>query len=144
MANSRFAYVRSSELSDVLLPSTFLIIRLDGKGFTKFSRSHAFAKPNDSRALELMNAAARRVARGREMNSECGMAFGESDEYSLSLSFQLTRATGLLMGSVGRVGSCFEGLVNSLVEEPSKSTPSPFDASTGTDSGVPTNERTAS
>ncbi|GAA6033632.1 hypothetical protein JCM8097_004358 [Rhodosporidiobolus ruineniae] len=82
MAGSRFAYVRGFELPDPLLPSTFFIIRLDGKGFHGFSDLHRFDKPNDVNALELMNRAAMRVVGGRELNGECVLAFGESDEYS--------------------------------------------------------------
>lgn len=37
MANSRFGYVRQSELDDRLLPQTYAVLRLDGKGFTKFA-----------------------------------------------------------------------------------------------------------
>jgi tRNA(His) guanylyltransferase len=59
MANSRFAYVRNYEQPDVLLPNTFIVVRLDGKSFHRFSEQHSFVKPNDRRALELMNAAAR-------------------------------------------------------------------------------------
>ncbi|GAA6014876.1 hypothetical protein JCM10207_002209 [Rhodosporidiobolus poonsookiae] len=82
MAGSRYAYVRAFELPDPLLPSTFFIIRLDGKGFHGFSKAHNFDKPNDVNALTLMNEAAKRVVGGRELNGECVMAFGESDEYS--------------------------------------------------------------
>lgn len=81
MAGSRYAYVRSFELPDPLLPSTFLVIRLDGKGFHAFSTAHSFDKPNDVNALELMNAAAKRTMEGRELLGECVMGFGESDEF---------------------------------------------------------------
>ncbi|BGP39190.1 tRNA-His guanylyltransferase [Rhodotorula kratochvilovae] len=82
MAGSRYAYVKSFELADPLLPSTFFVIRIDGKGFHGFSKLHNFDKPNDVRALTLMNEAARRVVGGKELNGECVIAFGESDEYS--------------------------------------------------------------
>ncbi|KAK4055707.1 tRNA-His guanylyltransferase [Microbotryomycetes sp. JL201] len=82
MANTRFAYVRTFEQPDSLLPSTFFVIRLDGKGFHKFSASHQFEKPNDERALRLMNEAAKRVVQGKELMGDCVVAFGESDEYS--------------------------------------------------------------
>lgn len=81
MAGSRYEYVKRFELPDPLLPSTFFIIRLDGKGFHGFSKAHDFAKPNDTNALTIMNEAAKRVVGGRELNGECVMAFGESDEY---------------------------------------------------------------
>ncbi|KAK4056578.1 tRNA-His guanylyltransferase [Microbotryomycetes sp. JL221] len=82
MANTRFAYVRLYEQADSLLPNTFFVIRIDGKGFHKFSTSHNFDKPNDERALRLMNDAATRVVNGKELMGDCILAFGESDEYS--------------------------------------------------------------
>jgi hypothetical protein len=36
MAGSRFAYVRSFELPDPLLPHTFILFRLDGHSFHKY------------------------------------------------------------------------------------------------------------
>ena len=33
MAGSRFAYVRKYELSDALLPGTFMVLRIDGHAF---------------------------------------------------------------------------------------------------------------
>lgn len=35
MANSKYEYVRRYELQDPLLPSCFIVVRIDGKGFTK-------------------------------------------------------------------------------------------------------------
>lgn len=37
MAGSRYAYVRDFELADVALPRTFLVVRIDGKGFHKYA-----------------------------------------------------------------------------------------------------------
>ena len=36
MAVSRFAYVRDFELPDLLLPGTFIILRVDGHAFQKY------------------------------------------------------------------------------------------------------------
>ena len=36
MANSKYEYVRTFELDDTLLPGCFIVIRVDGKGFTKW------------------------------------------------------------------------------------------------------------
>lgn len=36
MAGTRFAYVRSFELPDPLLPNTFIVVRIDGHGFHRF------------------------------------------------------------------------------------------------------------
>lgn len=35
MANSKYEYVKRFELDDSLLPGCWIVIRLDGKGFTK-------------------------------------------------------------------------------------------------------------
>ncbi|KAF8577581.1 tRNAHis guanylyltransferase [Ramaria rubella] len=82
MAGSRFAYVKSFELPDPLLPNTFLVARLDGHAFHRFSETHAFVKPNDERALQLMDHAARAVM---EEYRDIVLAFGESDEFSFML-----------------------------------------------------------
>ncbi|KAK3393736.1 Thg1 C terminal domain-containing protein [Podospora didyma] len=79
MANSRFEYVKNFELSDQLLPNTWVVVRIDGRGFTKFANKYSFEKPNDKRALELMNAAARTVV--TEI-PDITIAYGVSDEYS--------------------------------------------------------------
>lgn len=79
MAKSTFEYVKKFEVDDSLLPNTWIVVRLDGKCFHKFSDDHNFAKPNDIRALKLMNYAAFTIL--REFNDVL-MAFGQSDEYS--------------------------------------------------------------
>jgi tRNAHis guanylyltransferase len=85
MAASRFAYVRNFELPDPLLPATFIIFRIDGHSFHRFSDVHTFAKPNDSRALQLMDHAARSLM---DEYSDIVLGFGESDEYRyLSIYF---------------------------------------------------------
>lgn len=81
MANSRYGYVKAYEAESVLLPGCWIVVRLDGKGFTKcvkvlivcrsqwqplkltlerrrFAAAHKFEKPNDARALALMDRAA--------------------------------------------------------------------------------------
>jgi tRNA(His) guanylyltransferase len=98
MAKSRFEYVRNFELPDALLPNTFVLVRVDGRGFHKsvclssksnlqrqfmsdtcrFSDAHDFTKPNDVPALDLMNRAARAVMEGLP---DVILAFGESDEF---------------------------------------------------------------
>ncbi|KAJ5551749.1 hypothetical protein N7461_006447 [Penicillium sp. DV-2018c] len=79
MANSRFEYVKSFEQPDVLLPNTWIVVRIDGRGFHKLSDHYSFAKPNDRAALDLMNAAAVEVM--KELPDLC-IAYGVSDEYS--------------------------------------------------------------
>ncbi len=62
------------------LPPPVSVVRIDGKGFTKFTRAHGFSKPNDSEGLHLMNAAACAVM--REFPFDIVLGFGQSDEYS--------------------------------------------------------------
>ncbi|KAF5329950.1 hypothetical protein D9611_010502 [Ephemerocybe angulata] len=104
MANSKYGYVKNFELPDPVLPDTFMLFRLDGHSFhrflnslaalprsdanTRFTDVHGFEKPNDVRALELMDHAARSVM---EEYPDIVLAFGESDEYS----FLLKRSTSL-------------------------------------------------
>ncbi|KAF4251943.1 Glucose-responsive transcription factor [Aspergillus fumigatus] len=79
MANSKYEYVKSFEQPDVLLPNTWIVVRIDGRGFHKLSDRYGFIKPNDRRALDLMNAAAVEVM--KELPDLC-IAYGVSDEYS--------------------------------------------------------------
>lgn len=95
MANSRYEYVKAFEQSATLLPNTYIVVRIDGRGFHKpvlllwalsclalivcrLSTRYGFAKPNDLRALELMNAAAEAVL--KEL-PDISCAYGISDEY---------------------------------------------------------------
>lgn len=82
MACSRFEYVRKFEQHATLLPGTWIVLRLDGRGFTRFTTVHKYAKPNDVRGLGLMNAAARTVL---SEFKDVVLAFGSSDEYSFVL-----------------------------------------------------------
>lgn len=47
MANSRFDYVRNFEQDDTILPNCWIVVRIDGKAFHKFTQKHDFIKPND-------------------------------------------------------------------------------------------------
>ncbi|KAL4195185.1 hypothetical protein AMTRI_Chr05g63320 [Amborella trichopoda] len=66
MANSRYEYVKSFELPDNLLPSTWII-------------AHEFEKPNDENALMLMNSCAISLL---EDFLDIVFAYGVSDGYS--------------------------------------------------------------
>ncbi|CUM64159.1 uncharacterized protein PRCAT00001751001 [Priceomyces carsonii] len=82
MAHSRFEYVKEFEKENYLLPDTFIVIRVDGKGFHKFSEKYNFQKPNDIRALNVMNRASEKVVR---QFPDILLAYGDSDEYSFLL-----------------------------------------------------------
>ncbi|KIK70375.1 hypothetical protein GYMLUDRAFT_148632 [Collybiopsis luxurians FD-317 M1] len=106
MAGSRFAYVKKFELPDALLPSTFMVLRLDGHSFHRFSDEHGFTKPNDSRALQLMDHAAKSLM---EEYGDIGLAFGESDEYS----FLLRKSTELYNRRQSKIVSTLTSLFTS-------------------------------
>lgn len=69
----------------------------------RFSARHAFTKPNDAQALELMNEAARQVMHA--FKGHITLAFGESDEYSFLIDKDSTlynrrqRYVAMLTGS---------------------------------------------
>ena len=37
MANSKFEYVKYFEIDNKLLNNTYIVVRIDGKGFTKYN-----------------------------------------------------------------------------------------------------------
>ncbi|KAK1305863.1 tRNA(His) guanylyltransferase 1 [Acorus calamus] len=82
MANSKYEYVKKFELDDRLPPSNWLVVRIDGCSFHRFSAVHEFEKPNDERALNLMNACASAML---EQFPDIVFAYGVSDEYSFIL-----------------------------------------------------------
>ena len=82
MAKSRFEYVKNFEQDDCCLLNTWLVVRLDGDAFTKFTTAHGFEKPNDIRALNLMNKCAMQII---EKYNDIIIAYGQSDEYSFVL-----------------------------------------------------------
>ncbi|KAH6569221.1 hypothetical protein BASA50_002862 [Batrachochytrium salamandrivorans] len=79
MAASRFEYVRLFEQSTALLRNTWIVVRIDGHGFHRFSKVHNFVKPNDSRSLKLLNHCAATVM--QEFN-DIVISYGQSDEFS--------------------------------------------------------------
>lgn len=82
MAKSRYEYVKEFERENFLLPDTYVVIRVDGKGFHKFSEAYEFEKPNDLGALQVMNRAALKIM---ESFPDVLLAYGDSDEYSFLL-----------------------------------------------------------
>ncbi|SCU90859.1 LADA_0F06788g1_1 [Lachancea dasiensis] len=107
MAKSRFEYVRQFETHCTLLPETYIVVRIDGKKFHEFSKHYDFEKPNDARALRLMNACAKNVVLKYRNDIIC--AFGESDEYS----FILRKDTVLFKRRHDKLSSLFVSLFSS-------------------------------
>ncbi|KAL8212140.1 UNVERIFIED_CONTAM: tRNA-histidine guanylyltransferase 1-like [Gekko kuhli] len=79
MAKSKFEYVRDFETDDTCLPNCWVVVRLDGRSFHRFAEQHGFRKPNDDRALHLMNKCAQTVMQELE---DIIISYGQSDEYS--------------------------------------------------------------
>lgn len=106
MAKSKFEYVKQFETDDRLLPNCWIVVRIDGKGFHKFSEKHCFEKPNDHRALWLMNRAAVTVM---EEFKDVVISYGQSDEYS----FVLRKSTDLYNRRRSKISSCINSLFTS-------------------------------
>jgi tRNA(His) guanylyltransferase len=79
MAKSKFEYVKGFEKMEKLLNNTFIVVRVDGHSFHKFSAAHQFQKPNDLRSIQLMTASAQAVMLEFD---QIILAYGQSDEYS--------------------------------------------------------------
>lgn len=128
MAKSSFEYVKMFESTDSLLPNTWIVIRLDGKCFHKFSDDHNFSKPNDLRALNLMNYAAYIVM--KEFN-DILIGFGQSDEYSFIFKKETTlykrRAAKLLTTINSKFSSSYVFYWNKFFGEDELKYPPTFD-----------------
>ncbi|XP_050428195.1 probable tRNA(His) guanylyltransferase [Adelges cooleyi] len=82
MAKSKYEYVREFESEDKCLPNCWIVVRLDGRSFHRFTASHKFEKPNDKKALDLMNRSAAAVMKELQ---DVQLAYGQSDEFSFVL-----------------------------------------------------------
>ncbi|KAJ3107975.1 tRNA-histidine guanylyltransferase 1-like [Phlyctochytrium planicorne] len=87
MAKSKYEYVKTFEQHTVCLPRTYIVVRVDGHAFHRFTHVHKFQKPNDERGLNLANEAAAHVV--TEMQ-DILMAYGQSDEYSFVFNKRTT------------------------------------------------------
>ena len=106
MAKSKYEYVKEYEQSTPLLPGCYIVVRVDGRGFTKFCESLNMEKPNDLRGIELMNEAAKTVM---ENFKDIVMAYGQSDEFS----FIFKKNTKLFNRRGDKILSCIVSLFSS-------------------------------
>ncbi|CAL9037353.1 tRNA(His) guanylyltransferase 1 isoform X2 [Musa acuminata AAA Group] len=108
MANSKYEYVKKFETDDRLPPSSWIVVRIDGCHFHQFSAEHAFEKPNDENALNLMNSCAVSML---EQFPDIVFAYGVSDEYSFiwkeTTQFYQRRSSKLLSLSVSYFTSVY-------------------------------------
>ena len=81
MSNSKFEYVKSFENKNDLLKNTYIVIRIDGKGFTKFTDAHQYKKPNEIKGIKVMALAGLSVM---ESFPEIFLGYGQSDEFSFA------------------------------------------------------------
>lgn len=86
MANSKYEYVKLFEVDDEVMLPNLIVVRVDGVDFRRFSEVHGFVKPNDEKALELMNCCAMATM---EMFSDVIFSYGFNDEYRCSVSWLL-------------------------------------------------------
>ncbi|XP_031386624.1 tRNA(His) guanylyltransferase 1-like isoform X3 [Punica granatum] len=97
MANSKYEYVKSYEFEDEIMQPNLIVVRLDGRNFERFSEIHEFEKPNDVRALNLMNSCATAVV---EEYPDIVFSYGFDDEYSFvfkkTSNFYQRRASKML------------------------------------------------
>ncbi|XP_050292459.1 tRNA(His) guanylyltransferase 1-like isoform X1 [Quercus robur] len=101
-------FVRSFQFENKLMPSTWIVIRIDGCHFHRFSEVHEFEKPNDKQALNLMNSCAVAVL---EEIQDIIFTYGVSDEYSFVLKkdsqFYQRRASEIVSVTVSFFSSMY-------------------------------------
>ena len=106
MAKSKYEYVKTFEKADGLLPGCYMVCRVDGRSFHRFSDDHFFRKPNDDRAIQLMNRCALEVMK---MFSDVIVAIGMSDEFS----FVFQKDTDLFQRRESKINSSLVSLFTS-------------------------------
>ncbi len=108
MACSKFEYVKQFEKNDACLLNTWMVVRIDGHSFHRFTHEHNFAKPNDDRGLSLLNHCAQQVM---ENFKDIVVAYGQSDEYSFVFRRSCTvyerRESKLVSNVVSLFTSCY-------------------------------------
>ena len=99
MAKSSFEYVKQYEIEEKLLLNTFIVLRIDGRGFHEFSDAFCLEKPNDKRLIKLFNKCSREILKKFD---EIVLAYGQSDEYS----FAFRRTANLFNRRRDKILSC--------------------------------------
>ncbi|XP_056850537.1 tRNA(His) guanylyltransferase 1-like isoform X2 [Raphanus sativus] len=79
MANSKYEYVKSFELEDEVMFPNLIVVRINGRDFSRFSQVYEFEKPNDEAALNLMYSCSSAIL---EEYLDIIFAYGSSDEYN--------------------------------------------------------------
>jgi len=103
MANSKFEYVKGFEEQTMCLKETYMVVRIDGRAFTKMCAIHEFEKPNDKNALNLMNKAAMVVM---DKFEDIFLGYGQSDEYS----FVFKKSSDVFERRIVKITTCMASL----------------------------------
>ena len=98
--------MKEFERSVELLQHTYIVVRVDGRGFTGFCDTHGFEKPNDLRGIKLMTKCAKEVMKNF---NEIVIAYGDSDEFS----FVFKRSAKVFNRREDKILSCVLSLYSS-------------------------------
>ncbi|KAG5529284.1 hypothetical protein RHGRI_029845 [Rhododendron griersonianum] len=108
MANSKYEYVKSFEEEDEVMLPNLIVVRIEGLDFRRFSDVHKFEKPNDEKALNLMNTCAAAIL---EEYPDIVFSYGFRDEYSFVFkkksTFYKRRASKILSVIVSLFSSVY-------------------------------------
>ncbi|XP_021740480.1 tRNA(His) guanylyltransferase 2-like isoform X1 [Chenopodium quinoa] len=121
-------YVESFLFEDKLMLSTWIVVRIDGCHFHRFSDIHKFKKPNDEEALKLMNSCAAAVL---EEFQDVTFAYGVSDEFSFVLKkdskFYERQPSGIVSSMVSFFSTMYISKWNEFFPETELKYPPSFD-----------------
>lgn len=103
---SRFEYLKDYKSGETLLRDSFIVVRVDGRGFTPFCLNHKIKRPIDDRLVNLMLDCGRCV-----MNryKDIALCYGQSDEFSFILNRHATlfnRNRDQIISSISALFSC--------------------------------------
>jgi tRNA(His) guanylyltransferase len=77
--NDKVAAFLDSQPEEILLKGTYIIIRIDGRGFTPFCLQHSILRPIDDRLCDLMRTCGHHAM---DQYGDIAFSFGQSDEFS--------------------------------------------------------------
>ncbi|KDP35275.1 hypothetical protein JCGZ_09434 [Jatropha curcas] len=107
MANSKYEYVKSFEVEDEIMFPNLIVVQIDGRHFRRFSEVHEFERPNDEKALNLMNACATFIL---EEYPDIVFSYGFSDKYS----FVFKKTTRFYQRRASKIISLIVSLFSSI------------------------------
>ena len=103
---SRFSYLESYKSNEKLLRDSYIVVRVDGRGFTPFCLKHDILRPIDDRLVNVMLDCGRSVMR---KFPDIAVCYGQSDEFSFILRKKATlfdRNRDLIISSIVSLFTC--------------------------------------